>query len=683
MCVPARAVAARDRYASVSRRAGVVVVCMEAHLSRHFPVVITRSPSRGRCVTAARAISAGAVVLACAPAAVFPLYTGPRCSHCFSEAARLGRCSGCSVAAYCGAACQKADWRAHRAECGAAAAWVWSGVFDRADAITAHLLSRLASGLGGLRTAKVHTRGPDPPPPHPRVYVHAWEDVSALCGSSADAAATAALGAVIDAATKAGLIPSGPALPSRDELLRVALALDANDFAVMDDLLAARASGVYPAAALLNHSCEPNCVVTFATAVDAARALDEDAGVPASDAAAPHRGSPAPTTLIMRAVRDVAEGEELCHTYADLALPSAARFSYLRGTYGFEPRATGVDEVIDAVLLGRAEPSDDAAPLAALARALPPRVFLGVPRPAGSANSTEAVELNVELLPAPPDAADAAPFAAAKDALRAALSLAVAGGAWGNAGSLEGDAGAALLAGAGVALSSFSKFLASEAQEGGGGDAPPLDAESATAISREEAALTAALRTLRALLAPLHVCTHGVVGAALTHHLLLGDLPAAAAACEHLVAFYRAVYSPRARAHPMLSLQLFTLGDLYSRLADAARSSLSGARPHVRPPRWALPDARAAELEASYVEDGGEGGAPRPAQRAIVREPVTPAAAARAAAEWATAARRAYTEAHAALRLSHGRAHALTQQAEELAEDAAKREDAVRKAAPA
>ena len=640
-------------------------------------MIITRSTTRGRCVTAARAISAGAVVLACTPAAVFPLYTGPRCSHCFSEAARLGRCSGCSVAAYCGAVCQKSDWRAHRAECGAAAAWVWSGVFDRADAITAHLLSRLASGLGGLRTAKVHTRGPDPPAPHPRVYVHEWADVASLCGARTDASAASALGSVIDASTKAGLIPTGPALPSRDELLSVALALDANDFAVMDDLLAARASGVYPAAALLNHSCEPNCVVTFMSAADAARALDDDAGVPDSEDRPPHRGSPAPTTLIMRAVRDISEGEELCHTYADLALPSTARFSYLRKMYGFEPSSTEMDDSIDSVLLGRAEPSDDATPSAALARSLPPRVFLGVPRPAGSANSLEAVELDVDLLLAPPDA-DASCFSAAKDELRVALSLALAGGAWGNTGSLEGAAGAALLAKFCVELSPFSKLLATDAQEGGGGDAPPLDAETATAITREEAALLASLRTLRTLLAPLHVCTHGVVGTALTHHLLLGDLPAAAAACEHLVAFYRAVYSPRARAHPMLSLQLFTLGDLYSRLADAARTAVGGARPRAHPPRWALPIERAQELQKCYVEAGDDGSV-RPAQRAVVREPVTPALAARAATEWATAARRVYTEAHAALTISHGRTHALTKQAEELSVDAAKREEAVGK----
>ena len=39
------------------------------------------------------------------------------CWSCGAEGARLKKCSGCAVAAYCGAACQKADWKAHKGQC--------------------------------------------------------------------------------------------------------------------------------------------------------------------------------------------------------------------------------------------------------------------------------------------------------------------------------------------------------------------------------------------------------------------------------------------------------------------------------------------------------------------------------------------------------------------------------------
>ena len=61
-------------------------------------------------------------------------------------------------------------------------------------------------------------------------------------------------------------------------------------------------------AALLNHSCAPNCVVIYITG----------------------------DLLQVRAARDVAIGEELTIAYTDLALPTRIRSAALRGSYGFE-----------------------------------------------------------------------------------------------------------------------------------------------------------------------------------------------------------------------------------------------------------------------------------------------------------------------------------------------------------
>ena len=36
-----------------------------------------------------------------------------------------------------------------------------------------------------------------------------------------------------------------------------------NNFGITDDLLLPIGAGVYPNGALLNHSCDPNCVITY------------------------------------------------------------------------------------------------------------------------------------------------------------------------------------------------------------------------------------------------------------------------------------------------------------------------------------------------------------------------------------------------------------------------------------
>ena len=51
--------------------------------------------------------------------------------------------------------------------------------------------------------------------------------------------------------------------PSLRSLKRMLARSACNDFDVFDEQLQPWAHGTYPIGALLNHSCEPNCVVTF------------------------------------------------------------------------------------------------------------------------------------------------------------------------------------------------------------------------------------------------------------------------------------------------------------------------------------------------------------------------------------------------------------------------------------
>ncbi|KAI8974886.1 SET domain-containing protein [Trametes punicea] len=70
-----------------------------------------------------------------------------------------------------------------------------------------------------------------------------------------------------------------------------------------------RRAGIFLVAARLNHSCHPNI----------ARSWDEDA-----------------QRMTFRALRDVAEGEELCMNYVDVLGTRAQRMEELRNAFGFE-----------------------------------------------------------------------------------------------------------------------------------------------------------------------------------------------------------------------------------------------------------------------------------------------------------------------------------------------------------
>jgi hypothetical protein len=70
----------------------------------------------------------------------------------------------------------------------------------------------------------------------------------------------------------------------------------ANNFGITDQLQTVIGGGVYPVGAILNHSCAPNCILTYS-------------------------GS----KQIIRTLRDIEAGEELTHSYVDLCLPTPER----------------------------------------------------------------------------------------------------------------------------------------------------------------------------------------------------------------------------------------------------------------------------------------------------------------------------------------------------------------------
>ena len=216
-------------------------------------------------------------------------------------------------------------------------------------------------------------------------------------------------------------------------------------------------------------------------------------------------------------------------------------------------------------------------------------------------------------------------------------------------------------------------------------------------LGREAWALESALSRLRPLLHPFHVQTHATVSAAFDKYVSMNDIPEAAAACEHLCAFYRAVYSGAVRgAHPMLALQLFTLGDMYAQLAGlgeeaggsaaapaggepsaaaGSEEAAAAAAPAAAPAApayaaWRPSLARQAALQRLFVQRAGELD-PSPSACGTVPVhspfPAPGEAPGQCAARWRARARECHAECAALLTIAYGATHRLTRQAAELA----------------
>jgi SET and MYND domain-containing protein len=80
-----------------------------------------------------------------------------------------------------------------------------------------------------------------------------------------------------------------------------------NNFGILDSIQFVIGHGVYPRGAVLNHSCDPNCILTY-------------------------QGS----RQVIRTILPVKEGQELYHSYTDICEPTFVRKQHLKTTYGFE-----------------------------------------------------------------------------------------------------------------------------------------------------------------------------------------------------------------------------------------------------------------------------------------------------------------------------------------------------------
>ncbi|KAF4322147.1 hypothetical protein BBO99_00002805 [Phytophthora kernoviae] len=106
-------------------------------------------------------------------------------------------------------------------------------------------------------------------------------------------------------AQKLKLVDDGNSI---EQLQRMLSRFRNNNFSICDELLLELGAGCFPLGAMVNHSCDPNCAVTFV-----------------------------PNTLEMefRAMVPIKAGQEIAQTYVDIALPRRERQQRLQHKYHF------------------------------------------------------------------------------------------------------------------------------------------------------------------------------------------------------------------------------------------------------------------------------------------------------------------------------------------------------------
>jgi hypothetical protein len=96
-------------------------------------------------------------------------------------------------------------------------------------------------------------------------------------------------------------------------------AFEKNNFGIVNVLHSSIGEGVYPCAALLNHSCSPNCILRYKLGMPRHQCEDQYYQ----------------PILQIVACKDICAGDELCHSYMDLTLPTEVRRSRLQEIHRF------------------------------------------------------------------------------------------------------------------------------------------------------------------------------------------------------------------------------------------------------------------------------------------------------------------------------------------------------------
>lgn len=320
-----------------------------------------KSGEYGLHAIASRDMSAGTIILQCLPLA-HSLLVSPgmdaaneeeskrrRCARCFFRAGDCGsnnpgrmnglkRCSKCKTAYYCSRSCQSEDWvEQHKLECQyyakkrkqSASTMATSSEEDAVPLLlrTFAALKQLTSSAncqesdgGIISCGRKHFSSLAVSPEY--CTLSTLQSNYCSTNSSMKPAKECMMSIVEEKSEKAAAAIWGynEGATLDGSIQRTLNVFQKNNFGIVDSLHTSIGEGVYPSAALLNHSCHPNCILRYIM------------GTPHDVNKIKYH----PPILQIIACRDIKEGEELTHSYVDLALTTLERKSRLLKTHGFE-----------------------------------------------------------------------------------------------------------------------------------------------------------------------------------------------------------------------------------------------------------------------------------------------------------------------------------------------------------
>ncbi|KAK7142680.1 hypothetical protein R3I94_012132 [Phoxinus phoxinus] len=249
------------------------------------------SEGKGNGLRALRGIKPGEVIHSCEPFAfcIARDFLKTTCQSCLKRGGSLSRCSQCKTARYCSVQCQKRAWLDHKRECKCL-----QRLQPRIPTDSVRLVARIIFKLLS-----------QPKSDQEELYSIA-EHQSHLADMSEEK--KEGLGHLCttlqvylgEENCNLSELPSG--LDPIGLLARVTC----NCFSISDGELQDLGVGLYPSMSLLNHDCQPNCVMIF-------------------------EGK----RLTLRAVKVIRPCEELTISYSDVLAPSKERRSRLQEQYHF------------------------------------------------------------------------------------------------------------------------------------------------------------------------------------------------------------------------------------------------------------------------------------------------------------------------------------------------------------
>ncbi|TSO67449.1 N-lysine methyltransferase SMYD2-A [Bagarius yarrelli] len=198
------------------------------------------SPGKGRGVKATKPFQVGELVFAC-PAYSYVLTVNERGSHCefcFTRREGLSKCGKCKQAYYCNVDCQKGDWSMHKLECSAMCAYGENWCPSETVRLVARILIKQVRDLDKTDNEKNEMN---------------QTDIAALHH----------------------FYSKNLDFPSNAALEELFAQVNCNGFTIEDEELSHLGSAVFPDVALMNHSCNPNVIVTYKGTLAEVRAVQK------------------------------------------------------------------------------------------------------------------------------------------------------------------------------------------------------------------------------------------------------------------------------------------------------------------------------------------------------------------------------------------------------------------------